>query len=137
MQARVRLPAARGAWATFWSLGRSYRENLRWPQSGEIDAIEYRGARPNEVDGVLHCPACGEPVGRRGRFSDTGGLAGDFHTFTVDWSSGPDRIDWYVDGHRYHSVDRAEQTVTALVQGLDPAENLQQPETWQGSMYNR
>lgn len=106
MQARVRLPAARGTWTTFWALGRSYRNDLRWPDSGEIDAIEYRGSRPSEVYGVLHCPGCGEPVGMRSSHQVDGGLTNKFHTYTVDWHHQPDRIDWYVDGHRYQSITR-------------------------------
>ncbi|MER7894549.1 glycosyltransferase [Micromonospora sp. NPDC094482] len=104
MQARVRLPAARGSWATFWALGSSFRRDLRWPQSGEIDVIEYRGSAADEVYGVLHCPGCNEPVGRRARHHDAGGLTGDFHTYTVDWHAQPRRIDWYVDGAHYQSI---------------------------------
>jgi cellulose synthase (UDP-forming) len=106
IQARVKLPAARGSWATFWALGSSFRTDLRWPESGEIDAIEYRGSRPDEVYGVLHCPQCGEPVGKRSRYQDHAGLANDFHTYTVDWRTQPDRMDWYVDGHLYQSISR-------------------------------
>jgi beta-glucanase (GH16 family) len=91
---------------TFWALGSSFRDDLRWPESGEIDAIEYRGSHPDEVYGVLHCPGCGEPVGRRARHVDADGLTDGFHTYTVDWHTDPDRFDWYVDGIRYHSVSR-------------------------------
>ncbi|QXJ21239.1 glycosyltransferase [Actinomadura graeca] len=115
IQARVRLPSARGSWATFWALGRSYRADLRWPASGEIDVLEYRGTRPGEVYGVAHCPDCGEPHGRRAAHRAPQSLAGGFHTYTVDRHSDPDpshqradRIDWYVDGRRFHSVTRAE-----------------------------
>ncbi|MGP4024159.1 glycosyltransferase family 2 protein [Actinomadura sp. 3N407] len=108
IQARVKLPAARGSWATFWALGRSFRKDLRWPDAGEIDVIEYRGSRPSEVYGVAHCPGCGEPIGKRAGHRDRSSLANGFHTYTVDWHSDPDRIDWYADGHRYHSVTRAE-----------------------------
>lgn len=104
IQARAALPAAQGSWATFWALGASFRDNLRWPESGEIDVIEYRGSRPDEVYGVLHCLACGEPLGRRARHRDPDGLANTFHTYTVDWRSRPRRIDWYVDGRLYQSM---------------------------------
>jgi cellulose synthase (UDP-forming) len=106
IEARVKLPAARGSWATFWALGRSFRHDLRWPDSGEIDALEYRGSRPDEVYGVAHCPECGEPTGKRASYHDQFGLTEEFHTYTVDWRSQPDRIDWYVDGNLYHSVTR-------------------------------
>ncbi|GAA0299712.1 hypothetical protein GCM10010302_42850 [Streptomyces polychromogenes] len=106
IEARAKLPAARGSWATFWALGSSFRRDLRWPESGELDAIEYRGARPDEVTGVAHCPGCGEPVGKRAQYRDQRGLADEFHTYTMDWRSQPDRIDWYVDGKLYHSVTR-------------------------------
>jgi beta-glucanase (GH16 family) len=104
----ARLPAARGSWATFWALGRSFRKDLRWPASGEIDVLEYRGSRPSETYGVAHCPGCGEPTGKRAAHRSGSSLANRMHTYTMDWHSDPDRIDWYVDGHRYHSVTRAE-----------------------------
>lgn len=106
IEARVKLPSSRGAWATFWALGSSFRNDLRWPESGEIDIIEYRGALPDEVYGVLHCPHCGLPVGKRSRYTDTEGLANQFHVYTVDWHDDPDRIDWYVDGRLYQSIQR-------------------------------
>uniref|UniRef100_UPI003F497EB7 glycosyltransferase family 2 protein n=1 Tax=Nonomuraea bangladeshensis TaxID=404385 RepID=UPI003F497EB7 len=104
IQARVALPAARGAWATFWALGRSFRNDLRWPQAGEIDVIEYRGTRPDEVYGVLHCVSCGEPIGKRSRYTAPSGLANGFHTYTVDWRHDPPRMEWYVDGELYQSI---------------------------------
>ncbi|MEW9554860.1 glycosyltransferase family 2 protein [Nonomuraea sp. NPDC050783] len=104
IQARAALPSARGSWATFWALGSSFRDDLRWPESGEIDVIEYRGSRPDEVYGVLHCTACSEPAGRRSSRRDPAGLADAFHTFTVDWRSSPERMDWYLDGEPYQTI---------------------------------
>ena len=53
--ARMKLPKGRGLWPAFWMLGANIDE-VPWPDSGEIDIMEYRGQEPERVIGTLHGP---------------------------------------------------------------------------------
>ncbi|MDX1740935.1 MAG: glycoside hydrolase family 16 protein, partial [Rhodothermales bacterium] len=78
-------------------------ETVGWPQTGEIDIMEYRGQEPSAVHGSVHGPgySAGNAVTKKyiipqDRF-DTG-----FHIFAVEW--GPDFIEWYVDDQPYQRI---------------------------------
>jgi beta-glucanase (GH16 family) len=101
IEARVKVPGAAGLWPAFWMLGADHPE-VPWPDSGEIDIMEFVGRRPNEVFGTIHGPG----------YSGSGGLtqtldlgrpvADDFHVFAIDWR--PGSITWSVDGEVYHEA---------------------------------
>lgn len=48
--ARIMLPAGAGLWPAFWLLGYD-----KWPESGEIDVMEYVG-EPDWVSAAVHGP---------------------------------------------------------------------------------
>jgi hypothetical protein len=77
-------------------------DQVGWPQTGEIDIMEYVGRLPNEVFGTIHGP--GYSGGQSyGRVYDLGRpVADDFHTFAVEWQ--PDKIVWFIDGIPYHQA---------------------------------
>ncbi|NJN16318.1 MAG: family 16 glycosylhydrolase [Oscillochloris sp.] len=105
VEARIKVPAGAGLWPAFWSLGNNITE-VGWPQTGEIDIMEFVGRDPNTIFGTIHGPGysggesygniydVGEPVGNR------------YHVFTVEWQ--PDLIIWYIDGIEYHRATPAD-----------------------------
>lgn len=104
--ARIKLPVGQGIWPAFWLLG-SNITSVGWPQSGEIDVMEYRGQEPRVVLGSVHGPGYsgGNALTRRfelqqARFDD------DFHEFSIEWQA--DRIDFFVDRSLYHTVRRTD-----------------------------
>jgi beta-glucanase (GH16 family) len=101
IEARVKLPAGGGLWPALWALGDSIGD-VGWPQSGEIDVMEFVGNRPNEIFGTIHGPGYsgGESYGG---FHDFGAPASEqWHEVTVEWH--PDRIVWEIDGIVYHTA---------------------------------
>lgn len=91
IEARIKLPDAEGVWPAFWLLG-----NGQWPQTGEIDIMEYVGE--TDWSGVaLHGPGySGEtPIVNKYFFPD-GQDATDWHTYAVEWTS--DAVLFEVDG---------------------------------------
>lgn len=107
-EARIKLPSGQGLWPAFWLLGADIL-TVGWPQTGEIDIMEYKGQEPSVLHGSLHGPGYsgGAAITRRytlpaGRF-DT-----EFHEFRVDWT--PSQVRWYVDGRLYHEVNKGDQT---------------------------
>ena len=102
IEARIKLPPTdqSGVWPAFWSLGNNIRE-VGWPQSGEIDIMEYVSRVPDEIFGTIHGPGYSGGAS----YGDTiniPNLTADFHTYSVEWW--PNRIVWYVDGVKYHEA---------------------------------
>lgn len=101
IEARVKLPRGAGIWPAFWMLGENITE-VGWPQSGEIDIMEYRGQSPDIVQGSLHGPGYfgGNPISDVYFLPGGAGFDEDFHVFAVEWD--PGRIAWYVDDTLYN-----------------------------------
>lgn len=101
IEARIKVPSGAGLWPAFWSLGTDIAENP-WPQSGEIDFMEFVGRLPKEIFGTIHGPGYsgGQSFGNTYTFDEE--VSDRFHTFAVDWT--PERIVWRVDGVAYHEA---------------------------------
>lgn len=110
VEARIKVPTGSGLWPAFWMLGSDIDQNP-WPQSGEIDIMEYVGRDPNNVFGTLHGP--GYSGGQSyGKSYDLGKpVADDYHVFAVDWQ--PDKVTWLIDGMPYFTATPAD----AFLQG--------------------
>jgi beta-glucanase (GH16 family) len=100
-ESRMKLPRGQGIWPAFWMLGDNMG-SVGWPQSGEIDIMEFVGKEPNTVYGTIHGPGYSGAGGITGSRNLGRPVSDDFHTFTVDWS--PNLIVWYIDGSEYHRV---------------------------------
>ena len=100
-EARIRMPLNRGAWPAFWLLG-----NGQWPDTGEIDIMEYVG-EPEWTAVAIHGPGySGEtPLVERRAFP-AGQDASGWHTYGVEWTS--DAIAFDVDGDVFYTVTRAD-----------------------------
>lgn len=101
VEARAMLPQEAGVWPAVWMLGADLPD-VGWPQSGEIDVMEFVGHSPHEVFGTAHGPGYsgGEAVGGVHDFGYP--VAGSWHEFAVEWT--PGRIVWEVDGIPYHEA---------------------------------
>jgi beta-glucanase (GH16 family) len=106
IESRILVPAGEdGLWPAFWSLGTDI-DVVSWPQTGEIDFMEYVSRLPDEIFGTIHAPgyAGGQSFGNVYDFGEP--VAGGYHTFTIEWE--PDVIRWYVDGILYHTATPAD-----------------------------
>jgi hypothetical protein len=101
IEARIKVPEGAGLWPAFWMLGTDI-DQVNWPQTGEIDIMEFVGRVPNEVFGTLHGP--GYSGGQSyGDTYDVGEPVGDqYHVFSVEWQ--PNRIVWRIDGIQYFAA---------------------------------
>lgn len=97
LEARIKLPAGGGLWPAFWMLPTDEVYG-GWPQSGEIDIMEFVGHHPKEILGTIHY---GDPypdnqhqgnkyVLQEGTFPDA------YHTYSIEWE--PGEIRWLLDG---------------------------------------
>lgn len=99
IEARIKMPDAEGVWPAFWMLG-----NGKWPDTGEIDIMEYVGER--DWTGVaLHGPGySGEtPIVNKfffGKETD----ATDWHVYAIEWTK--DAVLFEIDGRLTYRVTR-------------------------------
>lgn len=99
VEARMQLPEGAGLWPAFWMFG-----DGPWPDTGEIDVMEYAG----EPDWVT-CAAHGRGYSGEGAlvnrayFAD-GEAATGWHVYSVDWH--PDELVFRVDGTLVYRVTR-------------------------------
>jgi hypothetical protein len=95
--ARVMLPGGAGLWPAFWLLGYG-----GWPDSGEIDVLEYVG-ESDWVSAAVHGPGYFGEGGLVNRlYLAAGEDARAWHVYGVDW--GPERIVFTVDGQTLFRV---------------------------------
>lgn len=105
VEARIKVPRGAGLWPAFWSLGNDIG-HVGWPQTGEIDIMEFVGRDPNTVFGTIHGPGYSGGDSFGGTY-DVGEEVGNrYHTFAVEWQ--PDLIVWYIDGIEYHRATPAD-----------------------------
>jgi beta-glucanase (GH16 family) len=122
---KAKLPRGRGMWPAIWTLGTNIggKGGVGWPRCGEIDIMEFVGKEPGNVYATLHWfdpEKEDKKTGKKGGHTSSGGHLGaqkpsdDFHVYAIEWFE--DRIDWYYDSEKYHTVPLAK----TAGDGLDP-----------------
>lgn len=100
LEANIKIPAGGGLWPAFWMLPTDEVYG-GWPQSGEIDIMEFVGHHPREVLGTIHY---GDPYPNNQHQGNkyvlhTGNFPDAYHTFAIEWE--PGEIRWLLDGVLY------------------------------------
>jgi beta-glucanase (GH16 family) len=102
IEARMRLPYGQGIWPAFWMMGDDF-EQVRWPQSGEIDIMEQIGREPNHIHGTMHGPGYSGSNSLGTTFLvSADSLRNDFHVYAVEWQE--NEIRWLFDEQEYFRV---------------------------------
>jgi beta-glucanase (GH16 family) len=97
--ARIKLPGGRGVWPAFWALGGG-----QWPETGEIDVMEYVG-EADWVSAAVHGPGYSGEAGLVNQLHLTDDDAPtDWHVFSADWDA--DEIVFRCDGRVTYRVTR-------------------------------
>ncbi|MGC6581606.1 MAG: carbohydrate-binding protein [Akkermansiaceae bacterium] len=96
IEMRALMPHANGAWPAFWMMP-NYGLYGGWPDSGEIDILEYVGWDNDKAHVNAHTKDRNFLLGTNyGWSGHVGGLEDSYHTYAVEWWH--DRIDFYIDG---------------------------------------
>jgi beta-glucanase (GH16 family) len=101
VEARLNLPEGQGIWPAFWMLGADFPE-IGWPDSGEIDIMEYVGKEPRSIHGTVHGPGYSGSGGLGTRYIFDEPVADEFHVFGIEWE--PEVIRWTIDGEVFHTM---------------------------------
>ena len=98
-EARIKLTEGAGLWPAWWMLG-----NGVWPQTGEIDIMEYVG-EPDWISAAVHGPGySGETPFVNRLYFDKKNDATQWHTYAVTWT--PDELLFKYDGALMFRVNR-------------------------------
>jgi beta-glucanase (GH16 family) len=106
MEARMKLPIGKGIWPAFWMMP---TDNVYggWPQSGEIDIMEFLGQQPATIYGTLHFGRPWPNNSSTSQFFSTEGskLNEDFHVYAIEWDA--TSIKWFIDGYLFSTKTAA------------------------------
>ncbi len=120
IEARMKVPGAKGCWPAFWLLPADKAKydgkppyGSWWPAGGEIDVMEFVSQTPKTTYGTAHF--------LRNNAHDSSGdstvlpspVADDYHVFAIEWT--PTQIAWFVDDTGYHTFDTSQP-----IDGLSP-----------------
>lgn len=129
IEMKAKLPKGRGAFPAFWTLGADFtldgkvngQQGYGWSRCGEIDIMELLGGnegetRNKEVWGTPHFYDKNigdqwdqDTTGSGGKaYTNSTDFNNDYHVFGINWS--PDKIEWYVDGKVYNTLDLTNPT---------------------------
>lgn len=104
---RAKLPVGRGTWPAIWMMPQNSVYG-GWPNSGEIDIMEYVGYEPNRVHGSIHTEVYNHKIGtQKSNSLKYDNLTDDFHEFELVWL--PGFIEMSIDGlvistFRYNAI---------------------------------
>lgn len=95
-EARIKLPAGNGLWPAFWMLPTDQVYG-GWPQSGEIDIMEFVASTPDHTLANMHY---GDPYPNNkyqgaNFYLNSGTFPDAFHDFALEWE--PGILRWFVD----------------------------------------
>lgn len=92
---RAKLPVGKGTWAAIWMLPTASKYG-KWPESGEIDIMEYVGYEADTVYQTLHTGAFNGMYGtQKGGSLMIPDGSETFHTYILDWTE--DKMDFLID----------------------------------------
>ena len=121
--ARMQLPYGNGTWPAFWMLGANIDENggdTPWPQSGEIDIMEFYGSKDNAVvEANIHYAGADDRhrhMGAKAFKLKEGWFADGFHIFEMEWNE--ESIRWSVDGQEYARASISDPVYSELHQPM-------------------
>lgn len=99
IQIKAKLPAGLGTWGALWMLPTDW-EYGGWPDSGEIDIMEYVGYEQDTVFGTIHTGAYNHTLGTQvGENITVENAETTWHVYEMVWQ--PGEILLFVDGVQY------------------------------------
>lgn len=105
MEVRARIPRGQGIWPAIWMMP---TEGVYggWPDSGEIDIMEYFGWLPDDsIHSNIHTHAYNHKQGNgKGGSIVVDGIHEEFHSYILEWY--PDRLEFYLDDQPVFTYSR-------------------------------
>lgn len=106
IEVSAQVPSGKGTWSAIWMLP-SDQEYGGWPQSGEIDIMEYVGRDPGTLFSTVHTGSFNHI--KNTQVGDTiivPDITTKFHTYVLEWEENEMRS--YIDGSLYFTFKKVE-----------------------------
>ena len=95
VEVRAQLPCGLGTWPAIWQL--PAMDNMRWPDDGEIDIMEYVGWDKDVIYHTVHTGAYNHVKGtQKGVLKTMPAVCGEWHTYSLLWT--PESLKEGIDG---------------------------------------
>ena len=108
IEVKAKLPRGVGLWPAIWMLGDN-KEEVGWPDCGEIDIMEHVGFNPDSIFGTIHTKAYNHMIGTaKGKKVFIDKPYDTFHTFSIEWT--PEKLDFMLDGVVYNHIENEHKT---------------------------
>lgn len=103
VEVRAKLPNGAGVWPAIWTMGADIN-TVGWPESGEIDILEFVGNEPTIIHANFHYlnPQTNRHSQKQGKLTVDKPWE-DFHIYSMEWDENIIKIGY--DGKIYHSFD--------------------------------
>ena len=98
VEVRAKVPKGLGSWPAIWMLGEN-RQQVKWPNCGEIDILEYVGKDSTQVYGTVHYADSAAKYHYIGEKPKVGAPNEDYHIYAVEWNK--KSISFYYDDLKY------------------------------------
>ena len=103
VEVRAKAPTGVGTWAAAWMMP-STSHYGGWPDSGEIDIMEYVGYDPLKMHSTIHTDLYNHKSGtQKGSAKNVDNLDTEFHVYRLEWL--PESITFYVDDEFVYKFD--------------------------------
>lgn len=100
VEVRAKLPSGKGIWPAIWMLPTDWKYG-GWPNSGEIDIMEFVGYMPDSLFGTVHTEAYNGMRGtQKVKSIFVKDLSTSFHVYAIEWDE--NSISFFFDGKLYN-----------------------------------
>ena len=100
IEAEIKFSGGKGLWPAFWMLG----NNLKWPDCGEIDIMEWVGWNRDALYATVHGPnyCGGNGCGNHGD-KKIHNLDNQWHKYSIEWKE--NSIKWFIDDQLFFELN--------------------------------
>lgn len=98
-EVKAKLPHGKGIWPAIWMLPTKWVYG-GWPNSGEIDIMEFVGYMPDSVFGSVHTQSFNHSIGtQKTKGVSISDLKDAFHVYAIEWDE--KKISFLIDDKKY------------------------------------
>lgn len=108
IEIRAKLPRGVGLWPAIWMLGDN-RQEVGWPECGEIDIMEHVGFNPDSIFATIHTEAYNHMKGtHKGKKIFIDKPYDTFHVFALEWT--PEKMEFLLNDMVYSQIENEQKT---------------------------
>ena len=104
VEIRSKQPAGRGTWSAHWMMPATSQYYGGWPNSGEIDIMEFVGYADSQTHSTIHSKLFNHKLGtQKGRAVNVDNITDEFHVYKLEWL--PDKMIFSVDDEEFYTFE--------------------------------